>query len=105
MLKSQLLVYTCKQSIGKCLLALSEQIVVINYIFFHKMGKGDFLLLSFMKFSHKNSFFFDKIEKRDFWLLSFMKFSHKNASAALAKLNACLHDVQRWMSLSKLKLV
>ena len=30
--------------------------------------------------------------------------SHKNASAALAKLNACLHDVQRWMSLSKLKL-
>ena len=29
---------------------------------------------------------------------------HKNASAALAKLNAYLHDVQRWMSLSKLKL-
>ena len=30
--------------------------------------------------------------------------SHKNASAALAKLNACLLDVQQWMSLSKLKL-
>ena len=30
--------------------------------------------------------------------------SHKNASAALCKLNACLHDVQQWMSLSKLKL-
>ena len=30
--------------------------------------------------------------------------SNKNASAALAKLNACLHNVQRWMSLSKLKL-
>ena len=30
--------------------------------------------------------------------------SHKNASSALAKLNACLHDVQEWMSLSKLKL-
>ena len=29
---------------------------------------------------------------------------HKNASATLAKLNACLQDVQRWMSLSKLKL-
>ena len=28
---------------------------------------------------------------------------HKNASAALAKLNACLHDLQRCMSLSKLK--
>ena len=27
-----------------------------------------------------------------------------NASSALAKLNACLQDVQRWMSLSKLKL-
>ena len=30
--------------------------------------------------------------------------SHKNASAAFVKLNACLHDVQRWMSRSKLKL-
>ena len=30
--------------------------------------------------------------------------SHKNASAALAKLNACIQDVQRWMGLSKLKL-
>ena len=30
--------------------------------------------------------------------------SHKNASSALAKLNACLRDVQEWMSLSKLKL-
>ena len=29
---------------------------------------------------------------------------HKNASVTLAKLNACLQDVQRWMSLSKLKL-
>ena len=29
---------------------------------------------------------------------------HKNASSALAKLNACLRDVQEWMSLSKLKL-
>ena len=28
---------------------------------------------------------------------------YKNASAAFAKLNACLQDVQRWMSLSKLK--
>ena len=28
----------------------------------------------------------------------------KNTSSALAKLNACLHDVQRWMSLSKMKL-
>ena len=27
-----------------------------------------------------------------------------HASAAFAKLNACLHDVQRWMSHSKLKL-
>ena len=34
----------------------------------------------------------------------YIHLSHKNASAALAKLNACLHDVQRWMSLSKLKL-
>ena len=38
----------------------------------------------------------------DTWL--YIPLSHKNASAALAKLNACLHDVQRWMSLSKLKL-
>ena len=30
--------------------------------------------------------------------------SHKNALAALTRLNACLLDVQRWMSLSKLKL-
>ena len=29
---------------------------------------------------------------------------HKNASASLAKLNACLQDVQRWIDLSKLKL-
>ena len=29
----------------------------------------------------------------------YIHLSHKNASAALAKLNACLHDVQRWMSL------
>ena len=35
---------------------------------------------------------------------SYISISHKNASAALAKLSACLHDVQRWMSLSKLKL-
>ena len=34
----------------------------------------------------------------------YIHLSHKNASAALAKLNSCLHDVQRWMSLSKLKL-
>ena len=34
----------------------------------------------------------------------YIHLSHKNASAPLAKLNACLHDVQRWMSLSKLKL-
>ena len=34
----------------------------------------------------------------------YIHLSNKNASAALAKLNACLHDVQRWMSLSKLKL-
>ena len=34
----------------------------------------------------------------------YIHLSHKNASAALAKLNACLIDVQRWMSLSKLKL-
>ena len=34
----------------------------------------------------------------------YIHLSHKNASAALAKLNACLHNVQRWISLSKLKL-
>ena len=34
----------------------------------------------------------------------YIHLSHKNASAALARLNACLLDVQRWMSLSKLKL-
>ena len=34
----------------------------------------------------------------------YIHLSHKNASAALAKLNACLHDIQGWMSLSKLKL-
>ena len=34
----------------------------------------------------------------------YIHLSHNNASAALAKLNACLHYVQRWMSLSKLKL-
>ena len=34
----------------------------------------------------------------------YIHLSHKNASAALAKLNACLHDVQQWMSLIKLKL-
>ena len=34
----------------------------------------------------------------------YIHLSHKNASAALAKLNACLHDVQQWMSLSKPKL-
>ena len=37
-------------------------------------------------------------------MLSYTSISHKNASSALAKLNACLHDVQEWMSLSKLKL-
>ena len=34
----------------------------------------------------------------------YIHLSHKNAHSALAKLNACLHDVQEWMSLSKLKL-
>ena len=34
----------------------------------------------------------------------YIHISHKNASAALCKLKACLHDVQQWMSLSKLKL-
>ena len=34
----------------------------------------------------------------------YIHLSHKNASAAFSKLNACLHDVQRWMSLSKLML-
>ena len=34
----------------------------------------------------------------------YIHLSHKNASAAFAKLNACLHDVQRWKSLIKLKL-
>ena len=34
----------------------------------------------------------------------YIHLSHKNASAALAKGNACLHDVQQWMSLSRLKL-
>ena len=34
----------------------------------------------------------------------YIHLSHKNASSAVAKLNACLHDVQEWMSLSKLKL-
>ena len=34
----------------------------------------------------------------------YIHLSHKNASAALAKLNASLHDVQQWMSPSKLKL-
>ena len=34
----------------------------------------------------------------------YIHLSHKNASSALTKLNACLHDVQEWMSLSKLKL-
>ena len=33
----------------------------------------------------------------------YIHLSHKNGSSALAKLNACLHDVQEWMSLSKLK--
>ena len=33
----------------------------------------------------------------------YIHLSHKNASAALAKVNACLLDAQRWMSLSKLK--
>ena len=27
----------------------------------------------------------------------YIHLSHKNVSASLAKLNACLHDVQRWM--------
>ena len=34
----------------------------------------------------------------------YIHLSYKNASSALAKLNACLRDVQEWMSLSKLKL-
>ena len=34
----------------------------------------------------------------------YIHLSHKNASSALAKLNACLRDVQEWMSLNKLKL-
>ena len=34
----------------------------------------------------------------------YIHLSHKNASAAIARLNACLLDVQQWMSLSKLKL-
>ena len=34
----------------------------------------------------------------------YIHLSHKNASAALAMLNVCLQDVQRWMSLRKLKL-
>ena len=34
----------------------------------------------------------------------YIHLSHNNASSALAKLNACLRDVQEWMSLSKLKL-
>ena len=34
----------------------------------------------------------------------YIHLSHKNASSALAKLNACLRDVQEWMPLSKLKL-
>ena len=33
----------------------------------------------------------------------YIHLSHKNDCAAFAKLNACLHDVQRWMSRSKLK--
>ena len=33
----------------------------------------------------------------------YIHLSHNNASAALAKLNVCLHDVQQWVSLSKLK--
>ena len=36
--------------------------------------------------------------------LLYIHLSHKNASSALAKLKACLYDVQEWMSLSKLKL-
>ena len=35
---------------------------------------------------------------------SYIHLSDKSASSAVAKLNACLQDVQRWMSLSKLKL-
>ena len=34
----------------------------------------------------------------------YIHLSHKNSSSVLAKLNACLHDVQELMSLSKLKL-
>ena len=34
----------------------------------------------------------------------YVNLSHKNASIALTKLNTCLQDVQRWMTLSKLKL-
>ena len=34
----------------------------------------------------------------------YIHLSNKNASSALTKLNTCLHDVQEWMSLSKLKL-
>ena len=34
----------------------------------------------------------------------YIHLSYNNASAALARLNACLLDGQRWMSLSKLKL-
>ena len=34
----------------------------------------------------------------------YIHLSHKNASAAFVKLIACLHDVQQWMSRSKLKL-
>ena len=34
----------------------------------------------------------------------YIHLSHKNASSVLTKLNACLCDVQEWMSLSKLKL-
>ena len=38
-------------------------------------------------------------------ILSYTSISpNKNASSALAELNGCLQDVQRWMSLSKLKL-
>ena len=34
----------------------------------------------------------------------YIHLSHKNASTALTKLNACLYDVQEWMSLSNLQL-
>ena len=34
----------------------------------------------------------------------YVHLSHKNTSAALAKQNVCLQDVQRWMALGKLKL-